>query len=506
MHPSDLSAIYRTSLALATDLYQLTMAQGYWKAGRARDEAVFHLFYRAEPFDGGFGVACGLAQVLDYVRDFRFSADDREYLAGIPGADGRPQFDPAFLDYLSLLRLECDLDAIPEGTVVFAHEPLLRVRGPILHCQLLETLLLTLVNFQTLVATKAARAVHAAAGDGVVEFGLRRAQGLDGGLSASRAAYVGGCVATSNVLAGKLYDIPVRGTHAHSWIACFDDERQAFQAYADATPNNCLFLVDTYDTLDGVRNAVAVGRNLRAAGHEMIGVRLDSGDLAALSIAARRILDEAGFPQAAIVASNDLDEFRIEALKRQGARIDLWGVGTRLVTAYDRPALGGVYKLSAVRRPGEAWRYKLKLSEEELKTSNPGIQQVRRFHRDGVPLADCIFDLQNPPPDGCTLVELRDGRTRREVPPGTLYTDLLVPVVRGGEVVYDTPPPAEIRRHAQEQIASLPAGLRELKPSTVYPVGLDLRLHEMKQDLIAGLRRGAAAAGVTYDGREEIPR
>ena len=486
-----LAAVYGHSLALATDLYQLTMAQGYWKAGLDRDEAAFHLFFREEPFNGGYAIASGLEHVLDYVRQFRFTEDDLGYLAEVRGADDRPQFDPAFLNYLSQLRLACDVDAIPEGTLVFAHEPLLRVTGPLLHCQLLETVLLTLVNFQTLVASKAARVVLAAGGDGVVEFGLRRAQGLDGGLSASRAAYVGGCAATSNVLAGKLYGIPLRGTHAHSWIMCFDDERQAFQAYADAAPNNCLFLVDTYDTLAGVRNAVAVGRKLRERGHEMLGVRLDSGDLAALSIAARRILDDGGFPQADIVASNDLDEYQIEALKRAGAKITLWGVGTKLVTAYDQPALGGVYKLSAVRRPGEEWRYKLKLSEQELKTSNPGIQQVRRFHTVSGLLADCLYDVDRPPQEACIMVELRDG-ARREIPAGTRYEDLLVPVVRGGEVVYDPPPLAEVRRHAGRQVELLPAGVRQLRPSEAYPVGLDLRLDELKRRLIASLRGGGS--------------
>ncbi len=322
------------------------------------------------------------------------------YLATLSGNDGRPLFEAAFLDYLRGLRLAVDVDAVPEGTAVFPHEPLVRVRGPMLHCQLLETPLLTIVNFATLVATKAARVALAARGDPVLEFGLRRAQGIDGGLAASRAAYVGGCHATSNVLAGKRFGIPVRGTHAHSWVMSFDDELESFEAYAAAMPNNCVFLVDTYDTLEGVRHAAAVGQRLQAAGHKMVGIRLDSGDLAYLSIEARKILDAAGLADAAILASNDLDERLIESLKQQGATIAVWGVGTKLVTAYDQPALGGVYKLGAIQDDAGAWHHKLKLSEQTAKTSTPGVQQVRRFfHADGSADGDAIFDeLTGPPP------------------------------------------------------------------------------------------------------------
>ena len=262
------------------------------------------------------------------------------------------------------------MHGIPEGTIVFPHEPLLRVHGPLLQAQLLETALLNIVNFQTLVATKAARVVLAARGEPVLEFGLRRAQGIDGALAASRAAYLGGCAATSNVLAGRLYGIPVRGTHAHSWVMCFDDELEAFRAYARAMPNNCVFLVDTYDTLDGVRHAIEVGQELRRQGHEMIGIRLDSGDLAWLSIEARRMLDEAGFPKATIVASNELDEQIIASLKDQGATIGVWGVGTRLVTAYDQPALGGVYKLAAIARRARP----LAVQSEAVGAGHQGLQ------------------------------------------------------------------------------------------------------------------------------------
>jgi nicotinate phosphoribosyltransferase len=369
-----------SSLALLTDLYQLTMAYGYWRLGRADEEAVFHLFFRRPPFRGGYAIAAGLQPAIEYLTRLRFEADDLEYLATLTGNDGQPLFSGGFLEYLGGLRFTCELDAVPEGTAVFAHEPLLRVRGPILQCQLVETPLLNLLNFSTLIATKAARVCTAAEGEAVLEFGLRRGQGIDGALSAARASYLGGCAATSNVLAGKRYGIPVRGTHAHSWVMSFADEREAFAAYAEALPNNCVFLVDTYDTIEGVRRAIEAGVELRARGHELAGVRLDSGDLARLSQAARAMLDAAGFPAAVVVASNDLDEQEIAALRRGGARISVWGVGTRLVTAYDQPALGGVYKLAAIRRDASAaWEYRVKLSEDPIKVSNPGIQQVRRY-------------------------------------------------------------------------------------------------------------------------------
>src|SRR4051812_5857006 len=447
-----LTHIYCHSLALLTDLYQLTMAYGYWKLGRAEQEAVFHLSFRKNPFHGGYSVACGLHDAIDYLSALRFDAEDLEYLATLRGNDGRPLFDRGFLDYLRGLRFSCDLDAIPEGTVVFPHEPLVRVTGPVLQAQIIETPLLNLLNFQTLIATKSARVCLAAKGEPVLEFGLRRAQGVDGGLAASRAAYVGGAAATSNVLAGKLFGIPVKGTHAHSWVMSFDDELESFDAYARAMPNNCVFLVDTYDTLEGVRHAVEVGRRLRAAGHEMIGIRLDSGDLAYLSIEARRILDAGGFPKAQILASNDLDEHIIASLKEQGATIAVWGVGTKLVTAYDQPALGGVYKLSAIREsPGE-WEYKLKLSEQIAKVSNPGILQVRRFRQGGEFVGDAIYDTglgaAGASACPCTFVDPTDATRRKTIAPGTKHEDLLVPVFRAGKRVYDPPSLESVRNRA----------------------------------------------------------
>jgi len=493
------AGLYADSRSLLTDLYQLTMAYGYWKCGIQDREAVFHLFFRKNPFGGAFSLACGLGLVVDYLRHFQFDDSDLQYLHELKGNDGEPLFDGEFLSYLGGLRLTCDIDGIPEGMVVFPSEPLLRVRGPILQCQLLETALLNITNFQTLVATKSARVCMAARGDPVLEFGLRRAQGVDGGLAASRAAYVGGCVGTSNVLAGKYYGIPVKGTHAHSWILCFEDEVQAFEAYADAMPNNGIFLVDTYDSLEGVRRAVEVGRSLRERGFEMVGIRLDSGDLGSLSVEARRILDEAGFPGAAIVASNDLDEHSISTLKANGAKIGVWGVGTRLATAYDQPAMGGVYKLSAVREPGGDWDYKVKLSEEMDKTTDPGIHQVRRFHNEGRFLGDVIYDEGSPPGPDCRFVDPNSPGEPGGFLEGTPYTDLLIPVCRAGELIHKPTPLAEARERAQDQLSRLAPGVRRLSRPDGYPVGLEMSLHVLKQELIAKARARETGPGVTTE-------
>ena len=482
------SEIYRGSLTLLTDLYQLTMAYGYWKSGIARREAVFNLFFRDNPFGGGFAIACGLAWVVDFLEHFRFDDSDLTYLATLRGNDGRPLFEAAFLDYLSGLDFACDVDAIPEGTVVFAQEPLVRVRGPIIPAQLVETALLNLINFQTLIATKAARVCGAARGRPVLEFGLRRAQGIDGGLAVSRAAYVGGCAATSNVLAGKHFGIPVRGTHAHSWVMAFGDEQEAFEAYARAMPNNCVFLVDTYDTLEGVRHAIEVGRRLRARGHDLIGIRLDSGDLAYLSIAARQMLDEAGFGDAVIVASNDLDETIIDSLCAQGARVDVWGVGTRLATACDQPALGGVYKLTAIRDPGQPWQHRLKVSEQAVKITTPGVLQVRRFESGSEFIGDMIYDESRPPAGEPRIVDPLDPTRHKDIPAGSRGTDLLVPVFRRGECVAELPGLEAVRRRCREQLEHFHEGIRRLVHPHQYPVGLEEGLHRVRTELTLAAR------------------
>ena len=491
--------LYDTSLSLLTDLYQVTMAYGYWKArlelagsNLADKEAVFNLYFRKNPFGGGFTVACGLTNVIGYINKFGFSRKDLRYLQTLTGNDGHPLFETAFLTYLADLKLTCDIHAIPEGTVVFPNEPLVRVRGPILQCQLLETPLLTLINFESLVATKAARLRLAAGTDTLLEFGLRRAQGADGGMTASRAAYIGGCDATSNVLAGKLYGIPVRGTHAHSWVMSFDSEQEAFDTYAEVMPNNVTLLVDTYDTLQGVRYAIETGRKLRERGHTLSGIRLDSGDLAYLSIEARKLLDAAGFTDTAIVASNDLDETIINSLKQQGAKITVWGVGTKLVTAYDQPALGGVYKLAAIRNPGGSWDYKMKLSEQAAKTSTPGIQQVRRFRDERGFLADMIVDegITGPAHGSVTMIDPLDFTKRRRFDAGQPVDDLLVPVFRAGALVYDCPNIHATRTRVQDQLAGLHPGVKRFVNPHTYPVGLEKSLHELKTGLILKLREG----------------
>jgi len=487
-----LSELYRPSLALLTDLYQLTMAYGYWKTGTMEKEAVFNLFFRKNPFQGGFTVAAGLSYVLDYLSGFSFTNEDVVYLGNLTGNDGKPLFEPGFLEYLRGLEFSCDVDAVPEGTIVFPHEPLVRVQGPIVQCQILETALLNMINFQSLIATKAARICISTTGEPVLEFGLRRAQGIDGALAASRAAYIGGSAATSNVLAGKLFGIPVRGTHAHSWVMSFDTEEESFQNYAKAMPNNCVFLVDTYDTIEGVRHAITVGRWLREQGHKMVGIRLDSGDLAYLSREARKILDDAGFQSSVIVASNDLDENIIASLKQQGAAIAVWGVGTKLVTGHDQAALGGVYKLVAIRRPGKPWEYKIKISEQAIKMTNPGILQIRRFHDRQENLGDVIYDREIGIPSDPVMVDPMDSTRRKKITPGLDATDLLIPVVRAGKLVYKTPPLAEIHQFLQDNLCMFHGGVKRFVNPHHYPVGLESKLNDLKTRLILKARGQAA--------------
>ncbi len=486
---TSLREIYRAPLELLTDLYQLTMAYGYWKSQRDHLRSVFHLFFRKSPFQGGFTIAAGLQYALEYLQSLTFSSDALQYLAELEGNDGKPLFDGGFLEHLGQLRFTCDVDAVAEGTVVFPQEPLIRVTGPILQCQIVETALLNMINFQSLIATKAARIVAAADGEPVLEFGLRRAQGIDGALMASRAAYIGGCAATSNVLAGMLFGIPVKGTHAHSWVMSFEDEPAAFARYADAMPNNCVFLVDTYDTLEGVRHAIDAGRELRERGFELAGIRLDSGDLAYLSIEARRMLDEAGFPKAAIVASNDLDEHVIASLKSQGAKIAMWGVGTRLVTAHDQPALGGVYKMGAMQDAQGLWAPKLKLSEQAVKTSTPGMLQVRRFCDEHAAVADMIYDELEGPPPTSVIVDPLDPTRRRRMSTRTIAKDLLAPVLREGIPVCEGESLESIRRRVRRQLDLFHPGVRRHVHPHAYPVGLEQTLHQRKTDLILQARK-----------------
>ncbi|WP_448518648.1 nicotinate phosphoribosyltransferase [Rhodoflexus sp.] len=486
------NSIYSSSLALLTDLYQITMAYGYWKAQMTEREAVFNLFFRKNPFQGGYTIAGGLAYVIDFLENFRFDTSDISYLQTLTGADGKPLFEQAFLDYLSNIEFTCDVDAIPEGTVVFPQQPLLRVKGPLIQGQLLETALLNMINFQSLIATKAARVCQAANGDPVLEFGLRRAQGIDGGLAASRAAYIGGCTATSNVLAGKFFGIPVRGTHAHSWVMSFPDEKMAFRTYAKAMPNNCVFVVDTYDTLEGVKNAIEVGKELQAQGYHMAGIRLDSGDLAYLSIKARQMLDEAGFVNTNIVASNDLDENIVASLKQQEAQINVWGIGTKLVTAFEQPALGGVYKITALKNDAGQWDYKLKLSEQAIKISNPGLLQVQRFYdENGLCIADMIYDEESFVPaqqPQAIIVDPLDATRRKIVHMEDNHQLLLKPIFKQGKKCYESPDIHSIRTYAQQQLQTLHPTIRRFTNPHQYPVGLEKGLFELKTNLVLKLR------------------
>ncbi len=455
--------------ALTTDLYQLTMAQGYWQHGRHLDRASFYMSMRRTPFGGGFAIAAGLEQIVSFLRGLRFEPEDIDYLRSLSGGGGGPLFAPGFLDALPALDLSVSLAAVPEGTAVFAREPLLRVEAPLLVGQLIETPILNIINFQTLVATKAARLCHIAApGQPVLEFGLRRAQGFDGALSACRAAYVGGCIATSNLQAGQRFGIPVRGTHAHSWVQAFDSEPEAFDAFAQTMPNNCVLLVDTYDVDRGIENAMVTARGLQERGHRLLGIRLDSGDLLQQSRMARRRLNEAGLEDVAIVVSDNLDEKKILELRRAGAAIDTWGVGTSLVTGAGGGALGGVYKLSAIRRAGEArWRPVFKLGAGVRKASLPGRLQVRRYRSAGGALErDVIYarDEGSGPGPGSG-------------PEGG--DDLLTPVLDRGRLVEPLPTLEMCREVAGREVAALPVGLLDLdcrapSPVEVAPELLDL--------------------------------
>jgi len=455
------------------------MAYGYWQQAIHERKAVFHLIFREHPFGGNFTVAAGLALVADYLRQLHFSAEEVQYLGSLHGGDGRALFSESFLHYLQRLRFTGDLYAVPEGNIVFPQEPVIRVEAPLIQAQIIETALLTLTNFSSLLATKAARVRLAAGSDTVLEFGLRRAQGLDGGLTASRSAYLGGCDASSNVWAGQYLGIPVRGTHAHSWVMVFADEMESFQRYAEALPNNVVLLVDTYHTLGGVQKAIQVGRDLRARGYQLAGIRLDSGDLAALSQAARKMLDEAGFEQTKIIASSNLDENRLRAIKAAGGQITTWGVGTRLVTAFDQPALGGVYKLAAIADEHGQLQDRMKRSEQAVKTTTPGAQQVRRYYdQSGKPIADMICRTDFAGEEA--VIKLFHHPDYWRIEGGASYRNLLVPIFTSGELVYDFPSLHESRAYCLAQLELFEQPLQ--KP---YLYGLEQSLAQAKATLLA---------------------
>lgn len=464
---------------MLTDLYQLTMMQGYYSNGCQNKEAVFDVFFRSLPLGSGFAIAAGLEQVIDYIEHLHFTPEDLAYLRSLN------MFGEDFLNQLRDFRFHGDMDAIPEGTVVFPYEPLVRVKGRIFEAQFLETAILNLVNFETLIATKASRVVAATEGGRVMEFGLRRAQGPDAGVLGARAAFIGGVQSTSNVLAGKAYGIPVSGTQAHSWIQCFSSELEAFQAYARTFPEQCLLLVDTYNVLkSGVPNAITVGLELEREGHHFLGIRIDSGDLAYLSREARKLLDEAGLKEAIIVGSNDLDEETIWAIRSQGAPIDAWGVGTHLITSKETPSLGGVYKLAA-EGEGGVFQPRLKVSENVTKITNPGIKKVVRFYnKAGMAMADLIAledeeFAQGPltifdPVQTWKQKILRDFHTR----------ELLVPVFHGGKRVYDLPSLTEIQTYARKEVETLWAEVKRLTNPHHYIVDLSAELYNLKQKLL----------------------
>lgn len=490
MRSIKLHELYKPSLTLLTDMYQLSMAYGYWKSGRHLDQAVFQMFFRKIPFAGGFAVAAGLESLVDFIESFSWSESDLEYIRTLVGVDGKPLVSSDFIDYLRQTPLRVSIDAIEEGRVVFAHEPLVRVTGSLLQCQILETAILNLINFPTLIATKAARVCLAAKGDRVLEFGVRRAQGIDGGLTASRACFIGGVAATSNLLAGSLYGIPVSGTHAHSWVMSFDSEEEAFTKFSEAMPGNSVFLVDTYNSLVGVERAIKIGKALKRNGNVFSGIRLDSGDLTYLSVEARKKLDAAGFVDAVIVGSNDLDEYQITDLKSAGARINVWGVGTKLVTGHENPALGGVYKLVAIQgRGAKEWIYKLKLSDEIAKITTPGIQQVRRFKKKDEFVGDMVFDEMAPPVRGdITIVDPRDPTRRKKIDPSADFDDLLVPIFRDGKCVYKNRGLMAARQRCKDDLQMIHESVKRIKLPHDYPAGLELSLYEQKSRMIKELK------------------
>ena len=461
------------------------MMQGYYEKGQ-NENVIFDVFFRQNPCNNGYSVCAGLDQVIDYIKNLHFTYDDVDYLRGLG------IFKEDFLHYLSGFHFSGDIYAIPEGTVVFPKEPLLKVVAPIMEAQLVETAILNIINHQSLIATKTSRIVFAANGDGIMEFGLRRAQGPDAGLYGARAAMIGGCVGTSNVLAGQMFDVPVMGTHAHSWIMSFPDEYTAFKTYAEMYPDNCTLLVDTYDTLkSGVPNAIRVFQEFKDAGKPLIkyGIRLDSGDLAYLSKEARKMLDEAGFPEATICASNDLDEFLLHDLKMQGAAIDSWGVGTNLITSKDCPSFGGVYKLAAIQNEEGEFVPKIKISENTEKITNPGNKTIYRIYEkaSGKIKADliCFADEVIDPKQDLLLFDPMDTWKKTKLAGGTYNVrEILLPIFKNGECLYKSPTLKEIAAYCREEKDTLWDETKRLfYPHRVY-VDLSQKLYAVKQSLL----------------------
>ena len=477
------------NLTMLTDLYQLTMMQGYLVSGCRHKEAVFDVFFRTLPFKGGYVLAAGLEQVVEYLENLTFSEENLAYLRSLN------LFNEDFIEELRNFHFTGDIDAVPEGTPVFPYEPLIRVKGRIFETQLLETAILNLINFESLIATKASRVVTAADGRPVMEFGLRRAQGPDAGILGARAAFIGGCQSTSNVLAGERYGIPVSGTQAHSWIQCFPSELEAFRAFARTFPDSCLLLVDTYSVLEsGVPNAIKVGLELEAEGHHFQGIRLDSGDLAYLSREARRLLDGAGLKGAIIVGSNDLDEETIFAIRAQGAKIDAWGVGTNLITSKDNPSLGGVYKLAAEGERG-IFNPRLKVSENIAKITNPGIKKIVRFYdRAGKAMADVIALEDEVFTEGNSLTIFDPIQTwKRKTLTNFRTRELLIPVFRGGKRICELPKLKDIQTYARKELDTFWDEVKRLTNPHRYIVDLSTNLFDLKQQLLLTIHKDIKA-------------
>ena len=475
------------NLTMMTDLYQLTMMYGYFKAGMRNNTATFDMFYRSNDESTHYAVFAGLEQLIEYLENLRFDDDALDYLRSLG------IFDEDFMQELKAFKFHGDVYAVPEGTVVFSGEPLIRVTAPIFEAQLVETALLNIINHQTLIATKASRVVQAAEGDTVMEFGLRRAQGPDAGIYGARAAIIGGCKSTSNVLTGQMYNIPIAGTHAHSWVMSFPDELTAFRKYAEMFPTSCLLLVDTFDTLrSGVPNAITVFNELREKGYEPRGIRLDSGDLAYLSREARKMLDAAGFPDTIICASGDLDENLIRDLKLQGACINTWGVGTKLITSEDCPSLGGVYKMSAEYEDGRVVP-KIKISENPVKITNPGEKKLWRIYdkASGKAVADLIA-LAHETYDTDKPLTIYDPVNTWKSMTLTNYTmkELQVKVFDQGKRVYDSPSLNEIQKHCEEEMSTFWSQYKRLLNPHRYKVDLSDSLWMLKNSMLQGYRRG----------------
>ena len=475
------------NLSLLTDLYQLTMLQGYFEEKQANETVIFDIFFRNNPHSGGYSVCAGLQQVIEYIEGLHFADEDISYLKTLN------LFSDKFLSYLKDFKFTGDIYAIPEGSVIFPKEPIMKIVAPIMEAQLIETALLNIINHQSLIATKASRVVFAANGDTVLEFGLRRAQGPDAGIYGARAAMIAGCFATSNVLAGQMFDVPIRGTHAHSWVMSFSDELTAFRKYANLYPNACILLVDTYDTLkSGVPNAIKVFNEMREKGIELknYGIRLDSGDLSYLSKKARQLLDNAGFKDAIISASNDLDENLISSLKLQGAKISSWGVGTNMITSKDCPAFGGVYKLSAVYESDKkAFKAKIKLSENAEKNTNPGNKKIYRIYDKDTKkiIADliCLEEETLDTSEELLLFDPLDTWKKTLLPADTYYTkELLVPIFKNGNCVYQSPSVMEIREYCKEEMDTLWEESRRLEYPHRTHVDLSQKLWDLKNNLL----------------------